>query len=363
MPRLLSHRPDDETNPFPHLKPGAASKGSHRASLATRKTEKGAGSLVGTMVATLESQEGQRSTTGAVHGMAASRGFLDAQSEASRRQHERLDDNVIDTYRRGRERQMDIARQRKEVTAEFETPAPPQWTSMSRSVHVNLLPAMDASASLTMRQVPRPKKKSDGSFEKSVGSGAGLQKTHTHYAEEYARRTQAMADTDALAAFHRENLAASMKKTGHKASWVGGPPCSTYADAMQRFDIAETDRQMHPHSSTPVPQGTLARALAEETAHLEETRSRRARRYDGDYATTAATTFVDKTKEGERATHTRSHYFEYSNGTIQMPTRGNNPLRKTSNMHVVQNTSVINPAQYMTMKDQHEKMAIAGLGA
>ena len=357
QPRLLQNQAKVTLDPYPHLKPGRVPKGEAGHYEVTRRS-----AHPNTSVNVVDMIAGQEaappSTTGQIPDMAGSRGFLDALSEQNRRQAEEISPEVMDAYRRGREKQMEIAQLRKDLDTPFETEEPPTWVSTSHSSHVHLLPAVDRRSLENLMTKPGHKQRAN----KTVQNG----KTSTQYAGEYLARETAIQDVDALQSFHREALNSTKKATSKKHGWVGGAPSSTYRAMHMEFDVKECERQMDVTATNPVMHRSFA-PTEEEGRMVEEAMHRRHSARSGDdgshFTTTSAVSFTDRSKEGSKATYTRSHYFDKKNGTLQMPVRGATPLRKATNLHHVSTVSEVNPMQYTTTKQAIDTQAIYGIRA
>eukprot|EP01062_Namystynia_karyoxenos_P046933 TRINITY_DN3529_c0_g1_i1.p1 TRINITY_DN3529_c0_g1~~TRINITY_DN3529_c0_g1_i1.p1 ORF type:complete len:481 (+),score=133.18 TRINITY_DN3529_c0_g1_i1:102-1445(+) len=310
--------------------------------------------------------DAQVSTTGRVPGgLPDSRGFIETLTEQQRRQAEALSEDTLDAFRKGRERELDIERQRHAIKSKpFETPPVDTWVTTQRADYVNLLPAVDRSAADSCHQKPRSKP-NKSLIERELSTREKPKRDLSDHAGAFRERDEAITDQDALKATRiaqTEALRQQLEKAQPKsAAWVGGPPRSTYKDHLREFDVKECEAQNSYLAKDPVVQGKH-RTMDEETeGFIATAQQRKQARNSGDYATTASDTLKDRTAEAEPTTFRRAHYFERKGDTVQMPKRGDAPLRKPHNLHDTQNMTDVVPQHFQSTKDFYERMAAAGV--
>lgn len=311
--------------------------------------------------------DAQVSTTGrVVHGLPDSTGFIETQTEQQRRQLQAFSDDAIDTFRKGREKELEIERQRQVLLKQpFATSATADdWLTSSRAVHVPLLHAVDRGVADTALTKPGQKpNKSVVEREKTLGIFS--RPDATQHALSFRDRDEKLRDVDALHRIDAESRAEQKVKLEHakprSSPWVGGPPKSTYKDDMQTFDVKECEGQMSGVANAPVVHAKHKTMGADAEDYIARVHERKANRNQGEYATTVSESLRDRLVETEATSFRRAHFFDRKGGCMQMPKRGDAPLRKDRNDHEPGNMTDINPQHFMSMKDMMERMAVGGL--
>eukprot|EP01065_Artemidia_motanka_P038239 TRINITY_DN47098_c0_g1_i1.p1 TRINITY_DN47098_c0_g1~~TRINITY_DN47098_c0_g1_i1.p1 ORF type:complete len:454 (+),score=123.90 TRINITY_DN47098_c0_g1_i1:59-1420(+) len=299
------------------------------------------------------------------NGLPDSRGFIEIATEQQRRQAEAFSEDTLDEFRKGREKELELERQRLALKKSPLQSAPvDEWVTTNRADYVSLLPAVDRSAVDTCHHRPVPKPNASV-IEREKAKGVKLRGNPTQYTGEFARRSAAVKDTAALTVQREKTSAeqrAQLEATKPRGSpWVGGPPRSTYKDDLREFDVKVCDGQMSGTATVPVVHAKYKEADPEADDFIAQVEHRKATRNEGDYATTVSQTLQSRLDEAEPTTFRRAHFFDRKNGCMQMPKRGDAPLRKATNDHNPKSMSDVNPTQFMTTKGMMERMALGGL--
>eukprot|EP00756_Hemistasia_phaeocysticola_P025989 Hpha_TRINITY_DN16035_c4_g4::TRINITY_DN16035_c4_g4_i1::g.120395::m.120395 len=311
--------------------------------------------------------DAQVSTTGRLsNGLPDSRGFIETMTEQQRRQLDAFSDDALDAFRKGREKELELQQQRQAILKQPFASAGggDEWLTTSRAVHVPLLHAVDRTIADTAHNHPRPKpNKSVVEREKTLG--IFQRPAATQHAQTFRDRDDKLRDVDALkstdAGARAEQLAKLEHAKARSSPWVGGPPRSTYKDDMREFDVKECDGQMAGVARAPVVHAKHKTMEADAEDYIAQVQHRKATRNEGEYSTTVSDTLRDRLGETEPTTFRRAHFFERKGGCMQMPKRGDAPLRKDVNDHDPGNMTDINPQHFMSMKDMMERMAVGGL--